>query len=233
MFGWLKENAGNNWVDAFLKLASGLEFPRKAGLLQCIHLDPELKVPASSVRLEWMIRNTKLLAPTDGKRWQEYEKRLSNSKLTEAALLQLSLGNTKGVNKKLIFEGKTNADCVLECEHSIIWVEGKRFDWLTPSTTWDVHRDQLARNVEAAWILTKKKNKDFCVIICHEHALKHHERNLVEGYRNCTWAGGWPHVLSSQRRDFSKRIGTLTWQKIADYWPKMRSLPELQDLAKS
>ena len=74
----------------------------------------------------------------------------------------------------------------MECEHAFIWIEGKRFDWLSPSTTWDVSRDQLARNIEAVWTLASKAGKDYRLLICHEFDFKHHEMALLDGYRNGT-----------------------------------------------
>jgi hypothetical protein len=136
-----------------------------------------------------------------------------------------------GGARALILEGPTSADCLIECEHAIIWIEGKRFDWLAPSTTWDVARDQLARNIEAVWSLADPAGKDYRLLICHENRLKHHEMALLEGYRCATWSGGLPHVPEQIRRQFSTRIGTLTWHDIADEWPALRSLSELQDLA--
>jgi len=124
------------------------------------------------------------------------------------------------------FEGSTKADCIIDCTHAVIWVEGKRNDWLAPSTTWDVMRDQLARNLEAAWILATEKGKgeknDFCVVIAHEHPLKHHERLLVEGYRSGAWVGGLLHLDEATRRLFRNRIGTVTWARLAEEWPALK-----------
>jgi hypothetical protein len=64
---------------------------------------------------------------------------------------------------RLILEGPTSADWLIECERALIWIEGKRYDWLDPATTWDVARDQLARNVEAAWLLAQEQGKDYWV----------------------------------------------------------------------
>jgi hypothetical protein len=38
------------------------------------------------------------------------------------------------------------------------------------------------------------------------------------------------HLPDALRHDFGKRIGTLTWQRIADEWLALRNLPELSDL---
>lgn len=57
---------------------------------------------------------------------------------------------------------------------------GKRYDWLSPSTDWDISRDQIARNLEACWSLGEKAGKDYLLLICHERELKHHEACLCK-----------------------------------------------------
>jgi hypothetical protein len=177
-----------------------------------------------------MLHNAELLAPHDGREWRELRQRVSENKSVSRALAQLDVGRSDHLPRKLVLEGKTHADCLIECEEALIWIEGKRFDWLSPSIKWDVTRDQLARNLEAVWSLAINANKDYCLIICHEHPLKHHEKLLVEGYRSGTWTGGWPHIPENLRREFGKRIGTATWQAITDAWPSLRELSALGDL---
>jgi len=101
---------------------------------------------------------------------------------------------------------------------------------LSSSTTWDSCRDQLARNVEAVWQLADVVKKDYCVLICREHDLKHHEQELVKGYQTENWTAGWPHLTPEQRKAFSARIGTVKWQAMAGVWPELLALRELQDL---
>ena len=167
--------------------------------------------------------------PTDGRRWQQLSVRLADRAKVQEALTSLCEG--KSLLQELIFEGPSHADCLIECEYAFVWIEGKRFDWLSPSNTWDVTRDQLARNVEAVWSLAHASGKEYRLLICHEHPLKHHERSLLQGYRNGTWSAGWPHISENQRREFASRIGTLTWTEILWAWPKMREVRELQDLS--
>lgn len=195
-------------------------------------LDPEEEVSATPSRLAWMIRNVDRLAPRDGRQWRVLRERLSDRNALQKALGLLETGNLGAVPRAFQLEGKTHADCLIECERLFIWIEGKRYDWLSPSTDWDVARDQLARNVEAVWSLARDVNKDYLLLICHEHQLKHHEVSLLEGYRGGTWAAGWPHVPEELRRQFATRIETLTWYAVADEWPAIRTLPELQDLDK-
>jgi hypothetical protein len=119
----------------------------------------------------------------------------------------------------MILEGATYADCLIETERAVVWIEGKRNDWLSPATRWDVSRDQLARNLEAAWIVATGKGKDWWLVICHEDQLKHHEEHLIDGYRRGVWSAGLPHLSEEVRMQFCTKIGTLRWSRIFDQWP--------------
>jgi hypothetical protein len=92
--------------------------------------------------------------------------------------------------QELVLEGSTSCDCLIECDQALIWIEGKRNDWLASSIKWDVSPDQLARNIEAVWSLAQAFGKDYAIIICHEHQLKFHEVALIDGYRR-GYAGRW------------------------------------------
>jgi hypothetical protein len=228
IFQWLQTNGESSWPAQLVKIADGAALLDPCGSIVRMDLDPERKVAATPARLRWMIENANSLVPTDGRRWRELHNRVADRDEIQKAFA--SLEDRKPLPRKLILEGKTHADCLIECEHAFIWIEGKRFDWLSPSITWDVTRDQLARNVEAVWSLAQASDKEYRLLICHEHPLKHHERLLLEGYRSGTWSAGWPHISEDQRREFSTRIGTLTWTEMVRSWPAMSKLSELGDL---
>ena len=195
VFAWLETQARDDWANDLLRLADGLHPTRDPGRVLSSEWHTERQVPASASRLAWMLRNHHLLVPTDGRKARALQRRLSNTEEVCAAIDQLEqTATSKGVASHLLLEGPSHADCLIECENMIIWVEGKRDDWLAPGTTWDVTRDQLARNLEAAWRVAAETNRDYCLLICHEESLKHHERALINGYRTQTWAAGWPHV---------------------------------------
>lgn len=221
VFGWFERRADPSWPAHLLRLAEGLAAFQDPGVLHELTFRKEVAVLASGRRLAWMIENAEQLAPLDGRRWAEILQRVRHPK-REKSLEILKAGARKGLPEKLILEGPTKADCFIECTRAVIWVEGKRNDWLTPSTTWDVMRDQLARNLEAAWMLGTERQKDFCVLVVHEHPLKHHERSLVEGYRAGTWTGGFPHLDEAARKLFQTRIGTVTWARMAEEWPSLK-----------
>lgn len=113
-----------------------------------------------------MIRNSHRLAPLDGRRWGEYQTRVIQHPERESVLAKLDAGTSAGIPPKLRPEGNTHADRLNETEQAFVWVERKRNDWLSPATTWDVTRDQLARNLEAAWTLASAANKEWWLVIC-------------------------------------------------------------------
>ena len=223
VFIWLRKYGGSSWVTELLRLADGIEVPHSIGEIISLSVDKERKVPPSPGRLAWMIRNAQRLAPQDGRLWREYTRRVIDNPEKDDALKKLDAGNTKGMPRELILEGPTHADCLIECANAIVWVEGKRNDWLSPCIRWDITRDQLARNLEAAWLVSKETHKDFWLLICHEHTLKHHEQELIDGYRAGTWKAGFPHLAPDTRSLFRNKIGTLTWRTIFKHWPALMS----------
>ncbi len=232
VFGWLKANGGQGWPATLVQLANGVAPLSTCGPVISVDLDHEFELSATPARLAWMIRNVDRLAPQDGRQWRILRKRVADRKAVQNALALLDAGVVHGVPRSLLLEGRTHADCLIECQTAFIWIEGKRFDWLSASTKWDVARDQLARNLEAVWSIARSAGKDYRLLICHEHALKHHEVLLVDGYRGGTWTGGWPHLTDDLRREFASRIGTVTWGAIVGEWPDLQKLPELHDLAR-
>jgi hypothetical protein len=231
VFRWLCQHAGSNWPSQLLALTTGDGTPPAPGPLIACAFEPESRVDASPRRLAWMIRNAHRLTPSNPRRWHEYRARVIDNPHRDEALSILAMGIRDGIaDRRLLLEGATCCDCLIECERILIWVEGKRFDWLTPSTTWDVTRDQLARDLDAAWILASQKKKDFLVVICHEHPLKHHEEMLLNGYRAATWYGGLPHLSKEERRLLGERIRTISWSSITNYWADLRNVDELRDL---
>jgi hypothetical protein len=224
VFTWLRDNGGADWPTRFLELVDGLAAPIKPGAVVSLEFERERRIPPSTDRLAWMIRNADRLAPRDGAKWREYRRRVMENPRRSEGLEKVDRRETQGLDRLLILEGKTSADCLIECKHAVVWIEGKRNDWLDYSTTWDVTRDQLARNTEAAWLYAGGVGKDFCLIVCHEFELKHHESLLIEGYRRGTWSAGWPHLGVDERRMLGSRIGTVTWRALTEEWEPLGTL---------
>jgi hypothetical protein len=253
VFEWLAAQGGPTWPEELLSLCDGLGFLRTAGAevngqgrargrkkpaggfrpgaAETVLFRKEHKVKASPERLAWMLRNADQLAPRDPRRWRFLARRVREHPALDDALHALDLGERKEAPRKLILEGPTRAACLIECERLVLWVEGTRNDWLKTSAKWDLARDQLARGLEAAWILACQQGKDCCFVLCHEQELKLHESALIEGYRSGTWSAGWPHLSPEVRRRLGQRIGTVTWGHILAHWPEIAEAPELANVA--
>ncbi len=89
-----------------------------------------------------------MLVPRDGRQWDKLRVLVSDREAVRKALDLLDSGTAQGISPSLEFEGPSHADCLIECEQTFIWIEGKRNDWLSPSTTWDVVRDQIAALID-------------------------------------------------------------------------------------
>jgi hypothetical protein len=228
VFSWLRDHGAPGWANTLVATAAGLAHVPRVGPVSRVHLESELKVVAGPRRLRWMLANGPRLAPSDGRRWREVGSR--TGRMRSIAAIDECLDADVTLPALLTLEGATSGDCVIEGEHAVVWIEGKRNDWLAPHTTWDSARDQLARNLEAAWIHAYEQNKDFCLIICCEDGLRYHEQLLVDGYRNATWSGGWPHLDAPERAMLGQRIGVSHWAELAKAWPPLQELPELIDL---
>jgi len=210
--------------------AVGLKVKIEPGALVELRFRKELKVCPSADRLSWLILNAHRLVPRGGKHRRSSWKRVIEHPRRDGVLALLGRGQTEDVPKVLRLEGKTSCDCLVECEKALIWIEGKMNDLLDPSTKWDSSRDQLARNLEAVRLLAMKRAKDYCLVICHEREFKHYEEQLIRGYRNGTWQGGWPHLDDRARREMGDRIGLVTWHRLVETWPGLSELSELRDL---
>jgi hypothetical protein len=231
VFTTLARIADRSWAQRLLDLSHGIQAHIETGAVSAVSCENEPKVAPSRDRLAWMLRNWRRLAPSDGSKYRELVERMSDQPALQAALRQLEAGDVS-LPPKMILEGPTYADRLIECERAVVWVEGKRDDWMQPGTTWDVGRDQLARDLEAAWIFARRTGReDYCLIIAYEEELRHHEVALINAYRNGTWSAGWPHLDEHQRQEFATRIGTIRWCQIAEEWPEIRELPALMDLA--
>jgi hypothetical protein len=115
-------------------LADGLDDRGEVGPPRRVWLDPERSVAPSPRRLARMLENAERLAPRDGGRWREFEQRVITNPHRDAARRLLETGDTR-IPPCLKLEGATHADCLIETAGAVIWIEGKRNDWLAPAIT--------------------------------------------------------------------------------------------------
>src|SRR5215216_5967708 len=76
VFGWLRDNGGDEWPAKFLGLVDGCSVTTDPGPLVRLDFEREVRVAPSAERLAWLIRNADRLTPRDGRRWREYRRRL-------------------------------------------------------------------------------------------------------------------------------------------------------------
>lgn len=116
----------------------------------------------------------------------------------------------RGRQKWWLFEGFSHVDCCLITETSVIFVEGKRTEAVSPSTRWFEKRSQIWRNVEVAREFAGRKR--FGVILAAESEL-----DGVTALRVATEsvADSYPHLDLEEREELDRRLlGFVTWQAI-------------------
>lgn len=195
VFNWLWEHGGPDWPRELLKLAGDDELDPGDGP-PVVYLDPERRVPPSRERLAWMLEHHGELTAAGKKNAETLAQRTADQDAIDTALAN---ADTE-LGKELTLEGYTSADCLIECDNVVIWIEGKRTNKLAKNTSYDGKRDQVARNLEAAHQVAN--GKDFRVIVCFEEALEQYEQALIDGYRDGTLTDGLPRLddVASARR---------------------------------
>ena len=109
------------------------------------------------------------------------------------------------------FERETEVDCVLATDRLVLCIEGKRNEGLSRSTTWLRDRNQVARNLEAAWRLAGV-DRDFAVLVCVE---KPGDPLADPAFVSGSLEAACPHLLPAERRDLANAyLGELTWPVI-------------------
>jgi hypothetical protein len=125
-------------------------------------------------------------------------------------------GPTGSARKWWAFEGFTEADCLLRTDRLTLIVEGKRTESLAGDTEWLPKRNQLARNLEAAFNAGE-----------HGYVLLALEEELPELDVEKLVAGGCPHLDADVRSQVAGRfLGQRTWAELCQATDvDWRSLP--------
>ena len=99
------------------------------------------------------------------------------------------------------FERETEVDCVLATDRLVLCIEGKRDERLARHSTWLRHRNQVARNLEAASRIADARRR-FAVLVCVENegdpvgdpAFVRHEMSAAS-----------PHLFAAERQMLAER----------------------------
>jgi hypothetical protein len=105
------------------------------------------------------------------------------------------------------FEGYTEVDCFLETERLVLFIEGKRKEALSESTSWFPGRNQLVRNLEA--IGEVAQGRACGVLLVTQESVAELDDEVYER--------SLPHLLPPERDDVRQRyLGQTTWEKICE-----------------
>jgi len=110
------------------------------------------------------------------------------------------------------FEGFTHIDCCLVTDSSVLFMEGKRTETVSPSTRWFLRRSQIWRNVEAAQQFARGKQSG--VILAVEDA-EAGRAALAEA--DAALQGSYPHLNEPARAALAGHLlGFVTWPEIIE-----------------
>jgi hypothetical protein len=141
-----------------------------------------------------------------------------------SAFYQLQAHGAAGARRKWwAFEGFTSVDCVLETEHLLVFIEGKRTEPISSATAWYPQRNQIVRNLEVASAVARAAGKDFAVIVCAEEDMELSDR---------AFSNGLPHLSIVERKNLRTHYwGCITWRQIVDRLCPYLNLPRNLDEA--
>jgi hypothetical protein len=214
-----KDSTGATWLPQLLQLA-----PRRDNLDRDVLRNPgqllsgrpfEYRVAPPESLLRWLLKNPEALRHVlhrgkPGKAWDERRK-LAGRRTRKAALRSaLQALEVQGPADKSrpwwTLEGYTSVDCYFETDRLLLFIEGKRTDRLSDSTSWLKGRNQLVRNLEAAF---QKAGKAGAVLLITEH--EHVPFTLDDV------AAGAPHLDTAAHRSlYDRYLGQITWPALCD-----------------
>jgi len=190
----------------------------------------ECSIPPSRGFLEWALKNPdELTWPENGKKTFGVDTQYKRECLfgyhgADAQKDTMKNGldelKNKGVyhSKKewWAFEGFTEMDCLIETEHYLLGIEGKRTDFVSPSTYWFQDRNQIVRNIEVLAELAREKEKEYAFILItedgenplkEEHfrvSLPHNEGLVSELFKHFLGCISWEHACKATGINFNE-----------------------------
>lgn len=203
------------------------EYKDKIKLEECF----ECSIPPSHGFLEWALKNPdELTWPEDGKKTfkvdtqykreclfgyhgADAQKDTMKNGLDE--LKNKGVYHSKAKKEWWAFEGFTKMDCLIETEHYLLGIEGKRTDTVSPSINWFRKRNQIVRNIEVLAELAREKEKEYAFILItedgenplkEEHfrvSLPHNEGLVSELFKHFLGCISWEHACKATGINFN------------------------------
>lgn len=210
----LSENPGN-LLEPTLKIRKYNDRVLKEYGFNEIDLEAcfEKRLPPPYRFLRWLIENQDRMKCPGGKfgeKTQDKRDRLFGKAGPDAveearreALAELErFGPSRFDRKWWAFEGFTEADCCLETERLVLFIEGKRNESLGSSTNWYPARNQLVRNLEVGQEYAG--DKDFAVFVIAEQDIGLIIPDMVNQ--------SLPHFSHAERKTLMKHyLGCILW----------------------
>lgn len=104
-----------------------------------------------------------------------------------------------------VLEGQTHVDCYIETTRLRLFVEGKRTERLSPSTSWYRKRNQLLRNLESASV--QSSGQPFAQLLITEEP--------TSELPSTTVVDSLPHLSADQRSELLNHYaGAVTWRNL-------------------
>jgi hypothetical protein len=230
---------GEPWLGELWNLAAltrpGTALPRPARIgallaTETPHADQRLEkvfervVPPPVDFLRWLLANPSRMQVSDKSSFgasspaaREWRRKLfsgDRSLVEQAQLegtLQLEQCGPQGSGQQWwAFEGFSHVDCCLMTETTVVFIEGKRTEAVSPSTRWFKQRSQLWRNVEAAEQFAA--GKEFGVFLAVENE---GDGRSALAAADCSLDASFPHLSSGHRQRLSRHLlGFVTWPEV-------------------
>jgi hypothetical protein len=180
----------------------------------------ERTAPPPREFLEWLLWNPLRMAKWDEKTWgassaDAIEMRRRLFALDEAAREEGTAalarrGPEGSLHQWWAFEGFTHFDCCLSTPSSLLIIEGKRTETVSPATRWFPKRNQLWRNVECARQLAGER--EYGVLLAVEDEAHGHQAMKDAA---ATRDESLPHLSPDGRDELARHLrGFVTWKII-------------------
>lgn len=230
-FTWLGNNGGPGWPSRLIHLASRGDRVRRLGLDDSpVNVEFEKPFRPPTTLLEYYLRHPERL------RWPEGAKFCKETSAKRKALLEGNvavqrealglLAECRSPSAKwFVFEGTTMVDAVISTPSCMILVEGKRTEpGLTSKIEWDVEREQIYRNLDAAEACPTRPQNFLCLLVVSEGSRCERDAQALDAAGSERAVRSMPYRAPEEvSRVWDEHYaGWTTWEALMREWPLMR-----------